>query len=151
MSKNKSSFWSGPFLLVCCYTRRQVTLTVVEQSELATLHEKDPTLPRKVLVSSDCLGGTASSICRTEIVPKFFPETHVSAKKCAVHTSTNPRHWERRPCGVVNSRLFLCLLQRSAAERVLRQLQEHPDTWTRVVDILQKSQVIDSKFFALQV
>ncbi|GAQ89407.1 exportin 1 [Klebsormidium nitens] len=41
--------------------------------------------------------------------------------------------------------------ERSAAERVLRQLQEHPDTWTRVVDILQKSQVIDSKFFALQV
>lgn len=41
--------------------------------------------------------------------------------------------------------------QRAAAERVLRLLQEHSDTWTRVVDILQKSQDINSKFYALQV
>jgi exportin-1 len=42
-------------------------------------------------------------------------------------------------------------LQRAAAERVLRQLQEHPDTWTRVVAVLQNSQNLNSKFYALRV
>uniref|UniRef100_A0A7I4EZM4 Importin N-terminal domain-containing protein n=1 Tax=Physcomitrium patens TaxID=3218 RepID=A0A7I4EZM4_PHYPA len=41
--------------------------------------------------------------------------------------------------------------KRAAAERVLRQLQEHPDTWTRVVTILQNSSIPNSKFYALQV
>ncbi|KAJ7518088.1 hypothetical protein O6H91_21G054800 [Diphasiastrum complanatum] len=41
--------------------------------------------------------------------------------------------------------------ERAAAERILRQLQEHPETWTRVVTILQNSQNLNSKFFALQV
>eukprot|EP00897_Mesotaenium_endlicherianum_P006313 jgi/Mesen1/570/ME000107S10809 len=41
--------------------------------------------------------------------------------------------------------------ERAAAERILRALQEHPDTWTRVVPILQESQNLNSKFFALQV
>jgi hypothetical protein len=41
--------------------------------------------------------------------------------------------------------------QRAAAERVLRQLQEHPDTWTRVVAVLQNSQNLNSKFYALRV
>lgn len=43
------------------------------------------------------------------------------------------------------------ILQRAAAERILRQLQEHPDTWTRVVTILQNSGNLNSKFYALQV
>jgi exportin-1 len=42
-------------------------------------------------------------------------------------------------------------VQRAAAERILRQLQEDPDTWTRVVTILQNSQNSNSKFYALQV
>lgn len=42
-------------------------------------------------------------------------------------------------------------MQRAAAERVLRQLQEHPDTWTRVVAVLQNSQNLNSKFYALRV
>ena len=41
--------------------------------------------------------------------------------------------------------------QRAAAERILRQLQEHPDTWTQVVTILQNSQNLNTKFYALQV
>jgi hypothetical protein len=41
--------------------------------------------------------------------------------------------------------------ERAAAERVLRQLQEHPDTWTRVVAVLQNSQNLNSKFYALRV
>ncbi|CAI5490079.1 unnamed protein product [Closterium sp. Naga37s-1] len=41
--------------------------------------------------------------------------------------------------------------ERASAERVLRALQEHPDTWTRVVAILQTSQNVNTKFFALQV
>lgn len=41
--------------------------------------------------------------------------------------------------------------ERAAAERVLRALQEHPETWTRVVPILQTSQSAKTKFFALQV
>eukprot|EP00249_Psilotum_nudum_P020210 c27605_g1_i1 orf=294-2387(+) len=41
--------------------------------------------------------------------------------------------------------------ERAAAERILRQLQEHPDTWTHVVAILQNSQNLNTKFFALQV
>ncbi|KAG0570872.1 hypothetical protein M758_6G185900 [Ceratodon purpureus] len=41
--------------------------------------------------------------------------------------------------------------ERAGAERVLRQLQEHPDTWTRVVTILQNSTIANTKFYALQV
>eukprot|EP00850_Spirogloea_muscicola_P016739 SM000138S00046 [mRNA] locus=s138:224011:233993:+ [translate_table: standard] len=41
--------------------------------------------------------------------------------------------------------------ERAAAERVLRALQEHPETWTRVVSVLQTSRNQNSKFFALQV
>ncbi|CAM6105957.1 unnamed protein product [Calypogeia fissa] len=41
--------------------------------------------------------------------------------------------------------------ERAAAERILRQLQEDPDTWTRVVTILQNSGNLNSKFYALQV
>eukprot|EP00271_Cylindrocystis_brebissonii_P003986 TRINITY_DN15300_c0_g1_i1.p1 TRINITY_DN15300_c0_g1~~TRINITY_DN15300_c0_g1_i1.p1 ORF type:complete len:1098 (+),score=241.20 TRINITY_DN15300_c0_g1_i1:845-4138(+) len=41
--------------------------------------------------------------------------------------------------------------ERMAAERILRALQEHPETWTRVVAILQTSQSTNTKFFALQV
>jgi hypothetical protein len=41
--------------------------------------------------------------------------------------------------------------QRAVAERILRQLQENPDTWTQVVTILQNSQNLNTKFYALQV
>lgn len=57
------------------------------------------------------------------------------------------RHWKLNcivPTLIISS-------QRAAAERVLRQLQEHPDTWTRVVTILQNSSIPNSKFYALQV
>lgn len=42
-------------------------------------------------------------------------------------------------------------LQRSAAESVLRRLQENPDAWTRVDAILEQSPSQQSKYFALQV
>lgn len=41
--------------------------------------------------------------------------------------------------------------QRAAAETVLRQLQQHPEAWTRVDAILEKSSSQQSKYFALQV
>lgn len=41
--------------------------------------------------------------------------------------------------------------QRAAAEAVLRQLQQHPEAWTRVDAILEKSSSQQSKYFALQV
>lgn len=41
--------------------------------------------------------------------------------------------------------------QRTAAEGVLRQLKEHPETWTRVDAILETSSNPNTKFFALQV
>ena len=40
--------------------------------------------------------------------------------------------------------------QRGAAERVMLQLQEHPDMWTRVDAILETSTNPNSKFLALQ-
>ncbi|RZS13375.1 hypothetical protein BHM03_00044950 [Ensete ventricosum] len=43
------------------------------------------------------------------------------------------------------------LLQRSAADQILQQLQTNPDTWLQVVHILQNSQSLNTKFFALQV
>lgn len=42
-------------------------------------------------------------------------------------------------------------LQREAAEAVLRKLQEHPDAWQRVDQILKESTSSQTKFFALQV
>lgn len=44
-----------------------------------------------------------------------------------------------------------CAPQRVAAERVLKQFQEHPDAWTRADRILETSQNQQTKFFALQV
>ncbi|KAJ8499092.1 hypothetical protein OPV22_009644 [Ensete ventricosum] len=41
--------------------------------------------------------------------------------------------------------------ERSAADQILRELQNNPDTWLQVVHILQNSQSLNTKFFALQV
>ncbi|XP_042428543.1 protein EXPORTIN 1A-like [Zingiber officinale] len=41
--------------------------------------------------------------------------------------------------------------ERSAADQMLRELQNNPDTWLQVVHILQNSQSLNTKFFALQV
>lgn len=41
--------------------------------------------------------------------------------------------------------------QRSAADQILRELQNNHDTWLQVVHILQNSQNLNTKFFALQV
>nr|CAD1832101.1 unnamed protein product [Ananas comosus var. bracteatus] len=41
--------------------------------------------------------------------------------------------------------------ERSAADQILRELQNNPDMWLQVVHILQNSQNLNSKFFALQV
>ncbi|XP_074560822.1 protein EXPORTIN 1A-like [Curcuma longa] len=41
--------------------------------------------------------------------------------------------------------------ERSAADQILRELQNNPDTWLQVVHILQNSQNLNTKFFALQV
>lgn len=41
--------------------------------------------------------------------------------------------------------------QRSAADQILRELQNNPDLWLQVVHILQNSQNLNTKFFALQV
>lgn len=43
------------------------------------------------------------------------------------------------------------LLQRSAAEAVLKAVQEHPEAWTRVDAILEHSKNQQTKFFGLQV
>jgi exportin-1 len=40
--------------------------------------------------------------------------------------------------------------QRVGAEAVLKRLQEHPDSWTRVDAILERSKSQQTKFFALQ-
>ncbi|KAM0943808.1 putative importin-beta domain, armadillo-like helical, exportin-1/Importin-beta [Dioscorea sansibarensis] len=41
--------------------------------------------------------------------------------------------------------------ERQAADQIWRELQNNPDTWLQVVHILQKSQNLNTKFFALQV
>ncbi|XP_077221568.1 protein EXPORTIN 1A-like isoform X1 [Tasmannia lanceolata] len=41
--------------------------------------------------------------------------------------------------------------ERTAADQILRELQNNPDTWLQVVHILQHSQNLNTKFFALQV
>ncbi|XP_039139910.1 protein EXPORTIN 1A-like [Dioscorea cayenensis subsp. rotundata] len=41
--------------------------------------------------------------------------------------------------------------ERQAADQILRELQNNPDTWLQVVRILQNSQSLNTKFFALQV
>ncbi|KAI5389148.1 hypothetical protein KIW84_074702 [Lathyrus oleraceus] len=40
---------------------------------------------------------------------------------------------------------------RSAADSILRDLQENPDMWLQVMHILQITQNLNTKFFALQV
>ncbi|GJN22595.1 hypothetical protein PR202_gb10175 [Eleusine coracana subsp. coracana] len=41
--------------------------------------------------------------------------------------------------------------ERNAADQILRDLQNNPDMWLQVVHILQNSQNLNTKFFALQV
>ncbi|PUZ69349.1 hypothetical protein GQ55_2G100800 [Panicum hallii var. hallii] len=41
--------------------------------------------------------------------------------------------------------------ERHAADQILRELQNNPDMWLQVVHILQNSQNLNTKFFALQV
>ncbi|XP_008792647.1 protein EXPORTIN 1A-like [Phoenix dactylifera] len=41
--------------------------------------------------------------------------------------------------------------ERTAADQILRELQNNPDTWLQVVHILQNTQNLNTKFFALQV
>ncbi|XP_058072519.1 protein EXPORTIN 1A-like [Magnolia sinica] len=41
--------------------------------------------------------------------------------------------------------------ERTAADQILRELQNNQDTWLQVVHILQNSQNLNTKFFALQV
>ncbi|GAB2293891.1 Exportin-1 [Dionaea muscipula] len=41
--------------------------------------------------------------------------------------------------------------ERSAADQILRELQNNPDMWLQVVHILQSTQNLNTKFFALQV
>lgn len=43
------------------------------------------------------------------------------------------------------------LIQRNAADLILRELQNNPDTWLQVVHILSSTQNLNTKFFALQV
>ncbi|KAK9724080.1 hypothetical protein RND81_05G046600 [Saponaria officinalis] len=42
-------------------------------------------------------------------------------------------------------------VERAAADQILQELQKNPDMWLQVVHILQNSQHLDTKFFALQV
>lgn len=43
------------------------------------------------------------------------------------------------------------MIQRNAADQILRDLQNNPDMWLQVMHILQKTQSLNTKFFALQV
>ena len=45
---------------------------------------------------------------------------------------------------------YAILPQRKAAEAILTELQENPESWTRVDSILEHSQNQQSKFIALQ-
>jgi exportin-1 len=42
-------------------------------------------------------------------------------------------------------------MQRTAADQILRELQYNPDMWLQVMHILQNTQNLNTKFFALQV
>lgn len=42
-------------------------------------------------------------------------------------------------------------MQRTAADQILRELQNNPDMWLQVMHILQNTQNLNTKFFALQV
>jgi len=41
--------------------------------------------------------------------------------------------------------------ERNAAEKILQLFQDHPDSWTRVDGIIEQTQNLNSKFFALRV
>jgi hypothetical protein len=45
----------------------------------------------------------------------------------------------------------LNVMQRTAADQILRELQNNPDMWLQVMHILQNTQNLNTKFFALQV
>eukprot|EP01025_Chloroclados_australasicus_P025135 TRINITY_DN2511_c0_g1_i3.p1 TRINITY_DN2511_c0_g1~~TRINITY_DN2511_c0_g1_i3.p1 ORF type:complete len:676 (-),score=43.53 TRINITY_DN2511_c0_g1_i3:182-1996(-) len=42
-------------------------------------------------------------------------------------------------------------VQRQQSEKVLKELQDHPQAWTRVVDILERSQNESTRYFGLQI
>lgn len=47
--------------------------------------------------------------------------------------------------------VFMLSTQRTAADQILRDLQNNPDMWLQVVHILQNTKSLNTKFFALQV
>lgn len=46
---------------------------------------------------------------------------------------------------------YVMSIQRSAADQILRDLQNNADMWLQVVHILQNTKNLNTKFFALQV
>ncbi|PNX76797.1 exportin-1-like protein, partial [Trifolium pratense] len=42
------------------------------------------------------------------------------------------------------------IMQRTAADQILRELQNNPDMWLQVMHILQNTQNLNTNFFALQ-
>lgn len=44
----------------------------------------------------------------------------------------------------------MLIIQRTAADNILRELQNNPDMWLQVVHILSNTQSLNTKFFALQ-
>lgn len=45
----------------------------------------------------------------------------------------------------------LSVMQRTAADQILRDLQNNPDMWLQVMHVLQNTKHLNTKFFALQV
>ncbi|KAJ0464334.1 putative importin-beta domain, armadillo-like helical [Helianthus annuus] len=46
---------------------------------------------------------------------------------------------------------YMLIIQRTAADHILWELQNNPDMWLQVVHILSNTQSLNTKFFALQV
>lgn len=46
---------------------------------------------------------------------------------------------------------YMLITQRTAADHILRELQNNPDMWLQVVHILSNTQSMNTKFFSLQV
>jgi hypothetical protein len=81
------------------------------------------------------------------------PHTSPQQKKTcnAIHPLAHLNLTHSFPDGTHPSTTLTCNVQRIAAEKLLLQFQEHPQSWQRVDVILTTAQSQTTKYFALQV
>jgi hypothetical protein len=104
---------------------------------------------RRLLTSSNLLGPHESRVRRRTSRPELTAAGAMAAEK--LRDLSRPIDVPLLDATVAAFYGTGSSVERHAADQILRELQNNPDMWLQVVHILQNSQNLNTKFFALQV